>query len=75
MKDSGEVKDLAHFRKCNQNKLVIAHININSLRNKFELLTEKIKGNVDILLIERNKLNEYFPTVNSKSIVLAIPIE
>ena len=46
IKDSGEVKDLAHFRKCNQKKIVIAHININSLRNKFELLTEKIKGNV-----------------------------
>ena len=61
MKDSGEVKDLAHFRKCNQNKLVIAHININSLRNKFELLTEKINGNVDILLIPETKIDEDFP--------------
>ena len=60
MKDSGEVKDLAHFRKCNQNKLVIAHININSLRNKFELLTEKTKGNVDISLISETKIDESF---------------
>ena len=51
MRDSGEVRDLTHFRKYNQNKLVYAHLNINSLRNKFELLTEKTKGNVDILLI------------------------
>ena len=60
MKDSGEVKDLAYFRKCNQNKLVIAHININSLRNKFELLTEKTKGNVDISLISETKIDESF---------------
>ena len=61
MKDFGEVKDLVHFRKCNQNKLVIAHININSLRNKFELLTQKTKGNVDILLISETKIDESFP--------------
>ena len=61
MKDSGEFKDLAHFRKCNQNKLVTADININSLRNKFELLTEKINGSVDILLISETKIDENFP--------------
>ena len=42
-------------------KLVIAHININSLRNKFELLTEKIKENVDMLLISETKIDENFP--------------
>ena len=61
MRDSGEGKNLAPFRKFNQNKLVIAHININSLRNKFELLTEKTKGNVDILVISETKINESFP--------------
>ena len=61
MKDSGEVKDLTHFRRSNQNKLVIAHININSLRNKFELLTEKTKGNVNILLISETKVDKSFP--------------
>ena len=61
MRDSSEGKNLAYFRKCNQNKLVIIHININSLRNKFELPTEKTKGNVDILLISETKINESFP--------------
>ena len=60
MRDSNEGKDLAHFRRCNQNKFVIAHVNINSLRNKFELLTEKTKGNVDILLISERKIDESF---------------
>ena len=52
---------MAHFRKGNQNKLVIAQRNINSLRNKFELLTEKIKGNIDILLISETKTDKRFP--------------
>ena len=38
MGDSGEVKDLVHFRKYDQNKLVIAYLNINSLEKKIELL-------------------------------------
>ena len=61
MGDSGEGKGLAYFRKCSQSKLVIAHININSLRNKFELLTKKTKGNIDILLISERKIDESFP--------------
>ena len=66
MKDFGEVKDLAHFGKCNQNKLVIAHININSLRKKFELFTEKIIRNVEILLISETKVDESFPNSQFK---------
>ena len=38
MSDSGEDKDLAYFRRFSQNKLVIAHLKINCLRDKFELL-------------------------------------
>ena len=37
MRDSGDVKNLVHFRKYSQNKLVIAHLNINSLRNETEV--------------------------------------
>ena len=38
MREYDEVKDLAHFRKDNQNKLIIAHLEIISLRNKCEML-------------------------------------
>ena len=44
----------------------IWHININSLRNKFELLTEKTKGNVDIFLISETKIDESFPNSQFK---------
>ena len=63
MRDSGEVKDSAHFRKYDRNKLVIAHLNINSLTNKVELLTEKAKANADILLISGTKIDESFPDI------------
>ena len=59
MRNSGQFKDLAYFRKYNQTKLVYAHLNINSVRNKFELLTEKTKRNFDILL-NSDKIEESF---------------
>ena len=49
------------LRKYNQNKLVIACLTINFLRNKFGLLNGKIKGHVDILLISESKIDEKFP--------------
>ena len=40
----------------NLNRTVISHININSIRNKFELLAEAVMGNVDILRFLKQKL-------------------
>ena len=37
---------LKSIRQENTNKLVFAHININSLRNTFELLVDHVKGNI-----------------------------
>ena len=54
-------KELRALRLKNLNKLVIAHLNINSLRNKFELLIFQIKDNIDILMLSETKLDESFP--------------
>ena len=43
------------------NRIILGHLNINSLRNKFESLQEQIIGNVDILLISETKLDNSFP--------------
>ena len=32
-------------------KIILAHLNVNSLRNKFDLLREQIKGSIDTLMI------------------------
>ena len=42
-------------------KLIIAHLNINSLRNKFEILVDQIKGKVDLLMVSETQLDESFP--------------
>ena len=52
---------LYYIRKRNLNKLVVAHLNINSLRLKFDSLAQKITGNVDILMISETKLDNSFP--------------
>ena len=36
---------LKYIQRDNKNKLVFAHLNINSIRNKSELLCEEVKSN------------------------------
>ena len=36
-------------------KLILSHIIIHSLKNKFDLLIEQIKGDIDVLTISENK--------------------
>ena len=45
---------------ANINRLMIGHININSIRNKFEMLSNIIKDNLDILMISETKLDLTF---------------
>ena len=39
----------------------MAHININSLRNKFDMLTNNVTEFIDILMISETKLDITFP--------------
>ena len=43
------------------NRITIAQININSLRNKFSFLCEVVTENIDILLVTETKLDSSFP--------------
>ena len=54
--------ELRSLRVKDMNKRIIGHLNINSLRNKFELLMHQIKENIDILMIPETKLVESFPS-------------
>ena len=53
--------DLNSLRIKNLNKLIVGHLNINSVRSKFDFLTHQVKGNIDILIISETKLDESFP--------------
>ena len=55
-------KAFRNARISNINRLIFGHLNINSLRNKFEnLLCEQIKGSIDIFMISETKLDGSFP--------------
>ena len=52
---------LKDIRVSNINRLIFGHLNINSLRNKFDFFCEQIKGSIDIFMISESKLDESFP--------------
>lgn len=52
------MENLTFLKKRKQNKLVITHLNINSLKTNFDSLLEKMTGNVDIFVIFETKLNK-----------------
>ena len=46
----------------NVNNIIIAQININSFRNKFDLLSHYVCDNIDIFIITETKLDKSFPS-------------
>ena len=54
--------DLITIRLKNVNKLIIAHLNIDYLRNKIEFPIPLIKDNIDVLMISETKIDQSFPT-------------
>ena len=53
---------LRSLPRKNLNRVILAQLNINSIRNKFDLLFEGIKGKVDVLMISETKIDETFPS-------------
>ena len=52
---------MTNLRIKNPERIIIGHININSLRNKFEFLADMIKDKLDILMVSETKLDSSFP--------------
>ena len=48
------------IRKKNLNRLIFAYTNINSIRNKFDILALKLKGNANVIMISETKLDDTF---------------
>ena len=58
--------NIENIRSKNPNRLIIAQLNINSLRYKFDSLVEMLRSNADILLISETKIDSSFPTAQFK---------
>ena len=52
---------LKNLRVKHSNKIITGHLNTNSIRNEFELLSSILGGKIDILMISEIKLNATFP--------------
>ena len=52
-------------RKENYENLIIGHLNINSIKNKFEMIAKIIKD-FNIFLISESKLDSMFPNAKFK---------
>ena len=59
--DSDVKSTLKTFHKNNILKIIFAHFNINSIRNKFDQLSDIIKGHNDVLMMSKSKLDNSFP--------------
>ena len=53
---------MKNLRVKYSNKIIMGHLNINSIRNKSELLPSLIGAKTDILIINETKLHATFPT-------------
>ena len=51
-----------HVRLNNVNGLIIGHLNINYLRNKFEMLREIVQDKLNVLLVSETKVDLSFPS-------------
>lgn len=59
-------QDLRNLRLKNMGRVIVANLNINSVRNKFDQLKTIIKDNVDILILTETKIDDSFPEAQFK---------
>ena len=52
---------LGDISSRNRNRIKIGHLNINFIRNKFDLLDPAVVENLHILLITKTKIDSSFP--------------
>ena len=64
--ESNEIMDKSshilsqNLRGKKEDNVIIAHLNINFLQNKFEPLAKLVQGKIDILIISERKIDESF---------------
>ena len=55
---------LKEMKNQSPEKIIIGHLNINSIRYKIDQLSFTIGNNIDILLISETKLDNSFPSAH-----------
>ena len=52
------------LKRKNSDRVIIGHININFIENKFEPLVALVKNKVDIIMISETKIDDSFPKIS-----------
>ena len=60
--NSISVRSIRNVLKRNSKRIILGHLNINPIKNKFDLHDDQIERNVDIMVISETKLGESFPS-------------
>ena len=60
-RNTNDICDLKQLRNQNPHRVIIGHLNINSVRNKFESLVRFVGNNLDILMVSETKIDDTFP--------------
>ena len=55
------IDSIRKLKLSSPHKIILGHLNINSLRNKFESIADVIQGTFDIFLLSETKIDESFP--------------
>ena len=55
------IDSIRKLKLSNPHKIIPGHLNVNSLRNKFESIVDVIQGTFDIFLVSETKTDESFP--------------
>ena len=55
------IDSIRQLKLSNPHKFILGHLNINSLRNKFESIADVIQGTFNIFLLSETKIDESFP--------------
>ena len=53
---------LKKMKENSSNKLMVRHLNINSIKNKFQFIEDVITRNLDIILLSKTKVDDSFPS-------------
>ena len=60
LSDKIDIRELKHLRNEDPYRVIIGQININSIRNKFELLVKYVGNDLDILMVSETKIDDNF---------------
>ena len=55
------IDSIRQLKLSNPHKIILGHLNINTLRNKFESIADVIQGTFDIFLLSEIKIDESVP--------------